>query len=80
MSTETLEHPTIARNDVRRSPAALVRILSEYREMPGLALTELQAARLLGLDPETCRTVLATLVERRVLRRTTSGAYVRASF
>lgn len=48
--------------------------------MPGLMLTEAQIARLLGLDPQTCRTGLATLVEKRVLRRTTSGAYVRASF
>jgi DNA-binding IclR family transcriptional regulator len=80
MSTETLERPTVAPPETRRSPAVLVRIQSEYREMPGLALTEPQAARLLGLNPETCRTVLATLVERRVLRRTTSGAYVRASF
>lgn len=79
MSTETLERPTIAPPETRRIPAVLVRLQSEYREMPGLMLTEPQVARLLGLDREACRAVLATLVERRILRRTGSGAYVRAS-
>lgn len=30
--------------------------------MPGLLLTEAQGARLLGLEPDVCRDVLATLV------------------
>jgi hypothetical protein len=47
--------------------------------MPGLILTELQAQRLWAIDDRTCRVVLATLVERNFLRRTTAGAYVRAS-
>jgi hypothetical protein len=78
MSTQTLERPIVHRR-VSGHASAFVRILSEYREMPGLTLTERQAARLLGLDLDTCRTVLTALVERRVLRRTTTGAYVRAS-
>jgi hypothetical protein len=55
------------------------RIQHEYREMPGLNLTEAQATRLCGADATTCRAVLATLLERGVLRRTAAGAYVRAS-
>ena len=47
--------------------------------MPGLILTEAQAQRLWSLDRGTCRLVLATLIERRFLRRTRAGAYVRAS-
>jgi hypothetical protein len=49
------------------------RIQSEYDEMPGLKLTEAQAQRLWGLDGNTCRLVLATLLERRFLRRTATG-------
>jgi DNA-binding IclR family transcriptional regulator len=79
MSTATLERPTTVPKEVTQSPA-LARIQSEYREMPGLILTEAQVARLLDIDPQTCRTALGTLVERRFLRRTTHGAYVRASF
>jgi hypothetical protein len=55
----------------------LQRIEGEYREMPGLSVTALQAERLWGLDTTTCGFVLMTLVERRVLKRTASGRYVR---
>lgn len=55
---------------------ALVR--SEYLEMPGLNPTLAQAERLWNLDPATARAVLTALEEARFLRRTRSGAYVRA--
>ena len=54
------------------------RIESEYREMPGLCLTEAQAQRLWGLDHATCLRVLTLLVSRRVLKRTAAGMYLRA--
>ena len=38
------------------------RVLSEYREMPGLKLTLLQASRLFDLDPLQCEQLLASLV------------------
>ena len=56
----------------------LLRVQGEYRDMPGLKLTEPQAQRLLGIDYDTCTVVLTTLIERRFLRRTTNGLYVRA--
>jgi hypothetical protein len=55
----------------------LVRVEGEYREMPGLNLTVTQAERLCGLDRHTCASVLTALMERRVLKRTTSGTYLR---
>lgn len=63
------------------SPASVLlqRVENEYREMPGLILTEEQARRLWAIDSTTCRGVLATLLERRFLKRTAAGAYVRAS-
>ena len=49
--------------------AALVRrILAEYREMPGLALTPGQAQRLWGCDAETCGRVIELLVRTGQLR------------
>ena len=57
----------------------LLRIEAEYREMPGLSLTASQAERLWGLDSSTCAFVLTTLIERRVLRQTPSGTYLRGS-
>jgi hypothetical protein len=57
---------------------ALQRVQGEYRDMPGLKLTEAQAQRLLGIDSVTCAVILSTLVERRFLRRTDNGLYVRA--
>jgi hypothetical protein len=55
----------------------LRRVESEYREMPGMCVTAPQAQRLWGLDSTTCAFVLMTLVERRVLRRTPRGTYVK---
>lgn len=55
----------------------LQRVEGEYREMPGLSLTVSQAERLWGLDRSTCAFVLTTLIERRVLRQTTNGTYLR---
>jgi hypothetical protein len=57
----------------------LVRIEGEYREMPGLNLSLTQAERLWRLDRHTCASVLTTLVERRILTRTTSGTYLQRS-
>jgi hypothetical protein len=55
----------------------LRRIQSEYREMPGLKLTEAQARRLWDIDGRTCRLVLTTLLDQRFLKRTPSGTYIR---
>jgi Fic family protein len=60
------------------SSALLRRIQNEHHEMPGLILTEAQARRLWGMGGKTCRAVLSALLERRFLRRTTAGTYIRA--
>jgi hypothetical protein len=54
------------------------RVQAEYAEMPGLSVTMPQAQRLLGIDRNTCVAVMRTLVDRRFLRRTAHGRYVRA--
>jgi len=53
-------------------------IEAEYREMPGLSVTEAQAQRLWALDTTTCRRALDTLVHSGVLRRTRRETYIRA--
>jgi len=55
----------------------LQRVEREYRELPALSVTAAQAQRLWGLDSTTCSFVLKTLIQRGVLRRTTTGTYVR---
>ena len=77
MVTETLERRT-QRTPTPEISATLVRVKSEYLEMPGLKLTEAQARRLWGLDGNTCRVVLVTLIERGFLKRSANGHYVRA--
>ena len=59
-------------------PDWLQLIRAEYREVPGLHLTEAQARRLWGLDPMTCQAILSTLVEVGFLKRSRQGAYLRA--
>jgi hypothetical protein len=78
MLTETLENPATERRLSRLAPLVR-RIEGEYHEMPGLKLTEAQAQRLWDLDSDTCHIVLVTLVQRRFLRRTATGMYVRAA-
>ena len=46
------------------------RVLAEFDEMPGLTLTQRQAARLFGLELDTCRVLLDTLVDMAYLRET----------
>jgi hypothetical protein len=43
------------------------RVVSEFREMPGLCITIEQAARLFSVDVLRCRDVLDTLVRSGVL-------------
>jgi hypothetical protein len=54
---------------------ALRRAYAEFQEMPGLILTEAQAARLWACDSTRCRTVLATLVERGYLVRSRTRSH-----
>ena len=79
MLTETLDR--LHTTDTRLDGIVLMmrRIQREYDEMPGLMLTEAQARRLWGVDRRSCRLALAALLERRFLRRTATGKYVRAS-
>lgn len=80
MLTNTLEQAAKPQNRFTSpAPELLQRIQNEYREMPGLILTEAQASRLWAIDAQTCRAVLGALVQRRFLRRTAAGAYVRAA-
>jgi hypothetical protein len=52
------------------------RVRAEFREMPGMQLTPAQASRLLGIEPEACRSVIEALVTAAVLRRTSVGTIV----
>jgi Fic family protein len=80
MPIHTLERSSAPQTRVTSATSLLLqRIQNEYREMPGLILTEDQARRLWAIDTNTCRRVLAALLERRFLKRTAAGAYVRAS-
>ena len=80
MLTEVRERQLTTPTRLRTAIAELiVRVQGEYREMPGLKLTEVQAQRLWGLDDRTCALVLTALVERRFLRRTPAGTYLRMS-
>ncbi|HEY7445067.1 MAG TPA: hypothetical protein VH701_21745 [Vicinamibacterales bacterium] len=57
---------------------ALRRAQAEYLEMPGLQLTEAQAARLWSFDSALCSAVLTALVESRFLVRTRNASFSRA--
>ena len=54
------------------------RVLGEYQEMPGLALTIEQASRLWGCDAGTCQRIADVLVERQMLRWSREHRLIRA--
>lgn len=82
MLTKTVEprHDLLRRQGAMTPEMSLLlrRVRSEYLEMPGLKLTEAQARRLWSLDGDTCRLVMAILIERGFLRRSARGTYVRS--
>lgn len=55
----------------------LLRVRSEFNEMPGLRLTPAQASRLLGLDQPACHRVINALVGAEFLRRAPDGSIMR---
>jgi hypothetical protein len=57
----------------------LTRIEGEYREMPGLQLTERQMRRLWGLDGTTCAVILSALVTSGFLYETPKHTYAVAA-
>jgi DNA-binding IclR family transcriptional regulator len=59
--------------------AIVRRIYAEFEEMPGLEVTEAQAARLWWLDRALCSRLLSGLVEARYLTRTPGGRFRRAT-
>jgi hypothetical protein len=72
----------VARRDAPRDDEAFVRALrrarAEFMEMPGLARTLPQAARLWAMDAATCAAVLAALEESRFLVRAHNASFIRA--
>ena len=55
----------------------VIRIKSEYIEMPGLWLTPDQGARLWALERDQCEQLLSALVEQRFLTMRGDGKYGR---
>jgi hypothetical protein len=68
----------VERRDHARREALVRRIVAEFEDMPGLALTVSQASRFLGVDHMACGRILETLQTNGTLRRTTQNLYVRA--
>ena len=66
------------RNTTTFPQDALHRLQSEYREMPGLALTASQAARLVATPARDTLGALEGLVQTGFLRRSEVGLYLRA--
>ena len=69
---------SVAANDDSIDDRLVERVLGEYREMPGLALTIEQARRLWGCDAVACRRIADVLVARHVLRWSRDRRLIRA--
>ena len=72
---------TAAPRSASRPPATFEalgqRIHAEFREMPGMCLTEAQARRLFNLSELACSQMLSLLVNQGMLRRSEDGQYRR---
>ena len=56
----------------------LSQLRGEYRDMPGLRLTQRQVQRLCGIDPTICQLALDVLVKEGFLSGKPDGHYARA--
>jgi len=64
MPNDMMNHfPANVRGGSFEDAASLLRIRSEFYEMPGLKLTLAQASRLFQLDASRCEQVLASMVD-----------------
>ena len=63
------EHRYRVREELER------RIRREFEEMPGLALTSVQATKLFGISSNVCAGILSHLIEEGVLRLKSDGRY-----
>jgi len=68
----------VERRDHARRLALVRRIVAEFDDMPGLALTIGQASRFLGIDQTACTRILEALRADGTLRCTPHNLYVRA--
>jgi hypothetical protein len=67
----------VERRNAARREALIRRILAEFEDMPGMALSLKQAGRFLGVDDKVCARILAGLTRDGALRRNASSLYVR---
>ena len=65
----------VERRDLPARYALVRRIYREFQEMPGLAVTPGQAARLFGLSPDTAARILERLAATDVLHQTRNGQF-----
>ena len=68
----------VERRNAARREALVRRILAEFDDMPGMALSLKQAGRFLGVDDTACARILAGLTRDGALRRNAHSLYVRA--
>jgi hypothetical protein len=75
-----MQHPTRDREQdhVQGLDDAVRRAEAEFREMPGLKVTEAQAARLWSCDARVASAVLARLTESTFLVKTQGGSFCRS--
>jgi hypothetical protein len=66
----------VERRDHARRAALVRRILAEFHDMPGMALSVKQAGRFLGVDETACVRILAGLTSEGELRRNANRLYV----
>ncbi|HUK37227.1 MAG TPA: hypothetical protein VLV86_25100 [Vicinamibacterales bacterium] len=57
----------------------ILRLRSEFLEMPGLQLTAAQAQRLCGVDAALCRRALDMLADSKFLSLKANGQYARST-
>lgn len=70
--------PLVERQNPAGREALLHRVLAEFTEMPGLALTLQQAARLFGLSTDVCAGILSQHIRHGHLRLTANLHYTLA--
>jgi len=66
------------RRELHQREHLIATIAAEYQKMAGLSLTQAQARRLFGIEPDRFERILAELVDRGIVRINADGLLVRS--
>ena len=78
LDSSAVSPPTHERREQKQRDLLIETVAAEYREMAGLSLTQAQARKLFGIEPQMFERILQELVGRGIVKINAEGLLVRS--